>query len=1009
MKRKITILFFLLFLPAFVMAGSVGKIQGKVTDLQTGEALIGANVLVVGTSFGAATDVSGSFTINNLEPGVYELKASYLGYKTVTITNVRVNSDLTSEVDLQLPAEGISVGEVNIVATRPLINKSNTNAIRTTSSENIESLPVRGVTAIIGLTAGVVLQDNTIYVRGGRQDEVGYFLEGTNITNPVFGGRTVTLVQDAIEEISVQAGGFTAEFGGANAGIIRTQLKSGTPDFRATVEYVTDNLSFKSKSNRFDGEKTFNTNSFGYNEFTATLSGPIVSKDIKFFGLFNYNYNLDSDPRPWPGINLGVITDPLSTTPETNSIDFTYPAGPTLKKSGEAYTGTATLTLDFNPFIIRATGTWTNIESYGGNSGKISNLLNMDRRAVTKGDNGSFSLKLTHILSPTTYYELSGGWSVSDFKTMDPSLTFNWQSYGDSVANANAGYVWQRTALDIKNKRTGRFQRPAPYDILGFRFSAPNDLSAGFSKSKNVTLNFNASFSTELNKEHSLKIGGELQLFTIRAFGASNSFAERVNSNSLLPVSQQRTLEQIQIALGTNAYGYDLFGEKYNGDGILKAKKPVIAGAYIQDKITYKNLILNVGLRFDYIDIDNFAFEDLTRPELTINSTTGEVDINHLLETPTFSSVSPRLGFSFPVTDRTVFHAQFGKFVQQTRLRDVYQGLYATSNQLRGGFFIGAPVGFNVRPTRTTQYEIGFTQQLSDFASFDITAYYKDIKDQVVFELQRTATGSQFGAYNILTNGDFATTKGVEISFNMRRVERIQINGSVSFQDAQGTGSNPNSHAGIVGAPIDGVTIFNPLYVFPLDFNKAVTGNFNLDYRFSADESSPVLQSLGLSALMTFASGHPYTLGQGKGNNVGSLEGDARFRAPIEPLNNSTTPWTYQLDVRLDKTVSLFDKLKANFYIFVINVLDTRNVENVFLRTGSAFDDGFLNDQSLGGSLHPTQRQDYENMYRAINLDYSQGLQNATGSQIFGGFQNATGNQLFGPPRQIRVGIRLEY
>lgn len=996
MKRKITILFFLLFLPAFVWAGN-GKIQGKVADLQTGEPLIGANILVVGTSFGAATDVNGLFTISNLEPGTYELKVSYLGYKTVTLSNVRVNSDLTSEVDFQLPAEGISVGEVNIVATRPLINKSNTNAIRTTSSENIEALPVRGVTSIIGLTAGVVLQNNTVYVRGGRQDEVGYFLEGSNITNPVFGGRTVTLVQDAIEEISVQAGGFTAEFGGANAGIIRTQLKSGTPDFRATVEYVTDNLSFKSKADRFNGEKTFNTHSWGYNEFTATFSGPIVSKNIKFFGLFNYNYNLDNDPRPWPGINLGVIKDPLSSTPQTNSIDMTYPAGPTFKASREAYTGTATLTLDFNPLIIRATGTWTNQESYGGNSGHIANLLNMDRRAVTKGDNGSFSLKLTHILSPTTYYEVSAGWTVSDFKTMDPSLGYNWQSYGDSVANANAGYVWQRTALDISTGRTGRFQRPTSYDILGFRFAAPNDLSARFNKTKNETMNFNASFSTELNKEHSLKIGGELQLFTIRAFGASNSFAERVNSNSLLPASQQQTLEQIQISLGTNAYGYDLFGEKYDGDGVLKAKKPVIAGAYIQDKITYKNLIVNVGLRFDYIDIDNFALIDPAQPDLSINSTTGEIIDGGLVETPSFSSLSPRLGFSFPVTDRTVFHAQFGKFVQQTRLRDVYQGLYATSANLRGGFFIGAPVGFNVRPTRTTQYEIGFTQQLSDFASFDITAYYKDIQDQVVFELQQVVAGSSIQAYNILTNGDFATTKGVELSFNMRRVERIQINGSVSFQDAQGTGSNPNSQAGIVGAPLDGVTVFNPLYVFPLDFNKSVTGNFNLDYRFSADESSPVLQSLGLSALMTFASGHPYTLGQGKGNNVGSLEGDARFRSPIEPLNNSTTPWTYQLDLRIDKTVSLFDKLKANIYIFVQNVLDTRNIENVFLRTGSAYDDGYLSDPTLGGTLHPTQRQDYENMYKAINLDYSQGL------------QNATGTQLFGPPRQIRVGIRLEY
>ena len=145
MKRKITVLFFLLFLPMLVFAGTTGKIKGKVTDLQTGEPLIGANVVVSGTSLGAATDVKGEYTISNLDAGVYELKSSYLGYKTVTISNVRVNAELTTEINFQLPATGISVGEVEIVAQRPLVNASNTNAIRTTTNEVIDALPVRGV------------------------------------------------------------------------------------------------------------------------------------------------------------------------------------------------------------------------------------------------------------------------------------------------------------------------------------------------------------------------------------------------------------------------------------------------------------------------------------------------------------------------------------------------------------------------------------------------------------------------------------------------------------------------------------------------------------------------------------------------------------------------------------------------------------------------------------------------------------------------------------------------
>jgi hypothetical protein len=329
----------------------------------------------------------------------------------------------------------------------------------------------------------------------------------------------------------------------------------------------------------------------------------------------------------------------------------------------------------------------------------------------------------------------------------------------------------------------------------------------------------------------------------------------------------------------------------------------------------------------------------------------------------------------------------------------MYQGIYGLGTQLRGGFFIATPVGLDVRPTRTTQYEIGFTQQISSFASFDITGYYKDIQDQVEFDLQNTASGSPYQSYNILTNGDFATTKGVEVSFNMRRVENIMFNASVSFQDAQGTGSNPNSKAGIVGAPLDGVTVFKPNYISPLDFNKAITGNVNLDYRFPADNPSPVLREFGLSALFTFDSGHPYTSGEGKGDANGSLEGDNRFRSPIEALNASGTPWVSQLDLKIDKSFTIAEKLRLNVYFLVINLLDATNITNVFLRTGTPTDDGYLTDPELGGTLKSYQREEYEAMYRAINIDYYQGYQSVA---------PAIG-VLYGPPRQLRLGFQLEY
>ena len=260
-----------------------GKIRGKVVDKESKEALVGANVSIEGTTYGAATNVDGEYLIFNVPVGTYTLKATFVGYGTVTISNTRVNNDLTTTTDFTMSSEAVALQGVEIVAERPLVNRNATNAVRITTSEDIANLPVRGINNVLALSPGVVLQDNVVFVRGGRQDEVGFYLEGVSITNPMVGGRAVTLVQDAVEEIQVQAGGYNAEFGGANSGIIQQQLRSGTSAWKFSLNYTTDNLTFKPRDDVFNGEKTLGAYQFGYNEATGTLSGPLFDERFKFF------------------------------------------------------------------------------------------------------------------------------------------------------------------------------------------------------------------------------------------------------------------------------------------------------------------------------------------------------------------------------------------------------------------------------------------------------------------------------------------------------------------------------------------------------------------------------------------------------------------------------------------------------------------------------------------------------------------------------------------------------
>jgi hypothetical protein len=1001
MNRIITILFLLLLLPAMALAQS-GKLRGQITDQETGEALVGANIIIVGTSYGAATDVNGEYIILNLIAGVYEVKASYIGYQAQTVSNVRINADLTTELNFQLPPEGIQVGTVEIVAERPLVNKYNTNVNRITTSEDIEALPVRGVDNILALTPGVVFQDNTIFIRGGRQDEVGFYLEGSNITDPMVGGRQVTLVQDALEEINVQSGGYNAEYGNANSGIIRQQIKSGTPDWRFSLEYITDNIGFNGSDDRYSGEKNWgDAYWFGYNETIFTLSGPLITPKIKFFGLFNYNFINDANPQPLPGINLGEITDPATGT----TIDLTYPAGARYYSWVQNYTGTGSFTFDFNPAIFRLIGTYTsntapNPWSATRDLSQIGNLLNTFRTEMVDNEDGAFNLKYTHLFTSNSFFEANIGYSFNNLNRYDPLLKDRWLEYGDGKANEELGL-----GIDWPyNPETGadRYIAPAALNLFNFKFFPYGAAIAGYQKYSRQNYNFNLAFTSQVTKEHNIKVGGEYQYFDIANFSLGNEPILKLPAKIAVNPEQKETLIRRE---GLNNFGYNPLGEKTN-DGLPdyeQSRNPNFLGIYAQDRIEYNDLIINAGIRYDRIDIANYMPVNPRRPQDTWDPVTLDVIPSGVKKTEAVDYLSPRLGFSFPVTDQTVFHAQWGKFVQQSRLRDVYQGLHATGYQIGGGFFIPAPVGFDVRPTRTTQYEVGFTQQIGEFASVDITGFYKDMKDQVVYQQLVLEPGSPFGNYYVLQNGDVSTTKGVEIAYYMRRVERFKVDGNITFTDAKGTGSFPYSNRGIVGAPLDPLLTpagFTPLYISPLDYNQAIRAALNIDYRFGKGDGGPILQQLGITFLSTYTSGHPFTLGQGSG----SLEGDARFRQPLEPLNSSTTPATFQVDMRLDKTFNIAEMFNLNVYFYVINLFDTKNVYNVFLRTGSADDDGYLSDPDQGGQQVATFGEDYARVYRALNLEYHQDWYSATTGASY-----TTQPSIFGPPRQVRFGIRLEY
>jgi len=998
MFKKVLILLFALAMPIMVFAQSSGKIVGVVKDKKTGEPLAGVNIVLQNTMLGATTDVDGYYVILNVPVGTYNIEASYVGYRKVVVNNIRVSAGITTEQNFELEPTTLELGEVITVnAERPLVDKNVTQSVSKVTNEQLETIPVRGINNILALQASVVVQDGAVHIRGGRTQDNGYYLDGASTMNIMNRQNSVHVIQDAVEEMQVLTGGYTAEFGDANAGIIRTELKTGGPQFHFSLDAQTDKFAS-------EGEKFLNTYSYREHIIATTLSGPIT-KNLRYFIAYENQDVGDDVKRISKGYNFfygdgGNLDHPLVDTnprnPRNNpeSPNFhpdtlkavTYPDGFTPHNWYKRHSVNSTLLWDMKSFKFRLSGVYTFTKSFG-TSAPMLQFLNT-REQPYYSHNLLVSGKFTQVLNAKTYYDLTLSYFLNMGERHDDWFGTDWRAWRDSAK--------------IYEKTNGEVVYRAPYDpdynylINGFPFGRNGTLMAGYSKNKQTYIGGAFDLVSQFTRNHELKFGVSVRQYTIRQYSISPGVMKEVQRyggvEDSVPVA-------VVAEWAGNVFGYDLWGNEIES-GFDGPKKPVFAAAYIQDKIEYKDLIINAGLRFDYFDTKQKTLKDPLRVE--IDKEKHLVKPDQWKDMDPFMYVTPRLGISFPVSDRTVFYAQYGKFVQTPSFGTFYYSSYQYGRQIGGGYFYTTPVGLGVTPIRTTSYEVGFRQQFGQYAAIDISGFYKNVKGEIQADRITPAAGAEIQAYNILTNGDFSTTKGLEFKFQLRRFNRLMAQLNYTYSNAEGTGSGSTSYISAVDRLSQRPTRLNPL-----DFAQKHRGTLMVDYRFGKNDGGPVLEQFGVNLLYTFNSGHPYTLVTTSGGQAGPYStgvdymADTRSRRALEPINNSTTPWYHRIDLRVDKSFNITDKLKATLYMRVYNLFNIKNVINVYQVTGSAEDDGLLT-----GLIDPVRTasfiasyggQDYVKMYKAINLTNGQA------------YWNYLGRQLWDHPRQIFFGLKLNF
>ena len=1021
--RKLAILFFAVIFSAGLIAQNLtGKLSGTVSS--DGQPLVGANVVLEGTSSGAASDVNGTYYIFDVQPGTYTLRVNYIGYKAQIVSNVRVTIGLTTIQDFEMEVAAVEGETVEVVAEKPLIEITATNVARSIDAEAIENYAVRSVTAMVASQAGVVKMHDGLHLRGSRQEEIGYTLEGASMTGAGANRVVSNAIPEALEAIAVQTGGFDASVGKANAGMIQQSLKTGSSKYSASV--LMENMAA--------GDPWAAT---GDKDMTFTFQGPIGDK-VRFFGALRQtstdNYKNQSrwftpftiaDGNPIAD-KVGGLTESgdyvvLSSKSYTfTDLDhdgaYTSEGDGALRGSNDSYafdnlskdlSFNGTLQLDLNPLVLRLAGAF-NTDTYSSAGLPIQSMFNT-RRHETLTQNMLINLKATYFLNTSTYVRanvrtMNRSYESYDkkfkekgvFKTGGSELK-DWLKWGnrDEVAQVDSNWAnhfgtpGQDSQLDIY-----KYVEPSNYNLNGFRFQRDGMRRGGYSKGEDGYIGFDAEFVTQMG-EHEIKIGTDYTQYTYKRYGYSgiNSLNSKINQDSTLidaVVAQNARIEtEILNARLASWVGYDMLGRECddggNCDDYDKPRNPSNMSFYVNDKFEAGDLIVNVGLRYEAINQANKDLMDYDNPPLDKNYTIVAADHATMgfKDMPTQTYLLPRIGLGFPITDRSNFHLNYGRYVQMAPMSRLYRS--------RGS----GTSSWGLKPVRETKFEMGYGTLIGDVASVDITVFARNPQDQISRDVYvPDPTQNYFGLrdHTNYVNTDFSNIIGIELDFKTSRVGNVQLFANYVFQDVRGTNSYPS--LGTIGWG-------KPTMIAATRYDQRHQASAILDFR-TGKTGNMLTDNLGANLVASLNSGHPYTMSDGSMGQRDAGEGallsdnDPRNRRPVEAINSSLTPSYFNLDLSVDKTINIAGtNVKA--YATITNLLNTKHIINVYNRTGDAYDDGFLSDPALSSLIIEGRGPEYVEMYQKINL--------ANRNH----WLNDHGFDLFGVPQEIKTGIQVSF
>jgi len=904
MKRLIIFIITLSFNLAF--AQETGTIKGQVVGKDTGKPLVGVNVTIPGTYWGAATDEDGRYRITDIIPGTYELQLSFIGYKMYKQTGISIQPGQVFEANFELEPTVLSFGQdVVVVGKRPLLDVENTSSSTRMSKEDIGSMVVDDVVDIVGKSGGVSTTDNELHVRGGRLDETLFIIDGVVTKNPLTGRSANLYVNaDAIEEMELLTGGFNAEYGQAMSGVVDVKLKKGGKDFEGSVKLTTDGLV---------GLPDYGTRRIEFN-----LGGPSLAERLlttlhlnppgEFYFFLN-GYGKVSDTylpaarKLFPHQSLNFPQWLMSERQTRNLLETLAPKEENDWHAMYKSTWNISQRVQWDNSVdmsLNVNQGYFSSRAFGHSGFPYRYIKILENYNTVTNSAVLFNSTLKHTLGSRSFYELK----LSRFNTEEHSAVkdLHWSEY--------------RERFDLEPNYFNPSSRDGDIEVTyGDEFydtGMSPEWNNTFSRNDAVKFDWTYTFS----ERQTMKTGYHGNWATLQVLDINEPWTD------------------------TKGLGADY--DKYRA-------RTHYGSYYVQDNITFQGMIINVGLRYDYWMPGKYLEEAVNdSPQVVLTDAAVEKfydETYDLFGFRTKGHLSPRLGISHPVTENDVLYFYYGHFSQLPTFQYVFAKLDSRSPSAYQ--IIGNPT---LNPKTTVQYEIGLKHRFSDDQVMELKAYWKNVYN---YETSQSVSSENprysHLHFNMYFNADYARARGIEAILRARFWRNFYAEGHFSYSIATGKSSNPDDNLLVQS----GALSEKPLGENYLNWDRPIRSFLNFSYYNPPNQKHAFLNidDWGASIRLDYETGRRYTsmtlledpAGHDlpKGQRMGE-DGEIYWYG----TSNSDNPNTeiakkprFTVELRLYKNWAI-DDMRLRLFLEVKNLFDNRIPRDINRFTGEGYEPG---------------------------------------------------------------------